>query len=54
MIGAIFENPAVLRTKQRQYSPTLLNGKAIPVTTTVGVTFTFNRDGSPKIITPLF
>ena len=37
--------------KQWQYSPTLLNGEAIPVTVNTSITFTFNKDGSPTIIT---
>jgi beta-lactamase regulating signal transducer with metallopeptidase domain len=40
---------AINAVKQWKYSPTLLNGKAIPVLTNVAITFTFNKDGSPKI-----
>jgi beta-lactamase regulating signal transducer with metallopeptidase domain len=42
---------AINAVKQWKYSPTLLNGKAIPVTATSSITFTFNNDGSPKIST---
>jgi beta-lactamase regulating signal transducer with metallopeptidase domain len=40
---------AINAVKQWKYSPTLLNGKAIPVLTNVAITFTFNKDGSPVI-----
>lgn len=43
---------AINAVKQWEYSPTLLDGKAIPVMVTASITFTFNDDGSPKIITP--
>ena len=36
--------------KQWKYSPTLLNGKAIPVAVGASITFTFDNDGSPKIV----
>jgi outer membrane biosynthesis protein TonB len=42
---------AINAVKQWKYSPTLLDGKAIPVMTTTSITFTFNKDGAPKIIT---
>jgi beta-lactamase regulating signal transducer with metallopeptidase domain len=42
---------AINAVKQWKYSPTLLNGQAIPVRANVGIDFTFNKDGSPKIIT---
>ena len=41
---------AINAVKQWKYSPTLLNGKAIPVGVTATITFTFKKDGSPKII----
>jgi beta-lactamase regulating signal transducer with metallopeptidase domain len=42
---------AINAVKQWEYSPTLLDGKAVPVVMTTSITFTFNNDGSPKIIT---
>ncbi|MBP1624329.1 MAG: family metallopeptidase [Acidobacteria bacterium] len=42
---------AINAVKQWKYSPTLLDGRAIPVTTHVGIDFTYNKDGSPKIVT---
>ncbi len=42
---------AINAVKQWKYSPTLLDGKAIPVMASASITFTFNNDGSPKIIT---
>jgi len=41
---------AINAVKQWKYSPTLLDGKAVPVRATAAITFTFNEDGSPKII----
>jgi beta-lactamase regulating signal transducer with metallopeptidase domain len=41
---------AINAVKQWKYSPTLLDGKAIPVRTNVSIDFTFNKDASPKII----
>jgi beta-lactamase regulating signal transducer with metallopeptidase domain len=41
---------AINAVKQWKYSPTLLNGNAVPVRATASITFTFNEDGSPKII----
>jgi beta-lactamase regulating signal transducer with metallopeptidase domain len=42
---------AINAVKQWKYSPTLLNGKAIPVKTHVSITFTFSKDGAPQIFT---
>ena len=42
---------AINAVKQWEYSPTLLDGKAVPVAMTTSITFTFNNDGSPRIIT---
>ena len=42
---------AINAVKQWKYSPTLLNGKAVPVMATASIEFTFNKDGSPKIVT---
>ena len=41
---------AINAVKQWKYSPTLLNGNVVPVRATASITFTFNEDGSPKII----
>ncbi len=41
---------AINAVKQWKYSPTLLNGKPVPVRTAASITFTYNKDGSPKII----
>jgi beta-lactamase regulating signal transducer with metallopeptidase domain len=41
---------AINAVKQWKYSPTLLNGTAVPVRVSASITFTFNNDGSPKII----
>jgi len=43
------DSAAINAVKQWKYSPTLLDGKAIPVRTNVSINFTFNKDGSPKI-----
>jgi len=43
---------AIDAVKQWKYSPTLLNSEAIPVIITSWITYTFNKDGSPKIILP--
>jgi beta-lactamase regulating signal transducer with metallopeptidase domain len=42
---------AINAVKQWKYSPTLLNGKAIAVRTSVSITFTFSKDGAPQIFT---
>jgi hypothetical protein len=41
----------ITAVKQWKYSPALLNGKAVPFMTYASIDFTFNKDGSPKIIT---
>jgi hypothetical protein len=50
-LGDIFNDAPINAVKQWKYSPTLLNGKAIPVIATVTITFAFDKNGSPKVST---